>query len=156
MTMPAPPPLRRAPFTDAVLARLAASGKQVGDGQIPEGANWIGQPFLPTSVFQPYLVVSEIVASHSSGPFSDSQADWQLPYLVESFGISREACSWMADAARQLLTGLVTHTFTIDGNTYGMQQVRIDSIGEPIRVNAVYPPVWHSQDGFTLWIGKGA
>lgn len=154
-TIIVPVPLQRSVFTAGVILAIEATGKPVGDGAIPAGANWVGGVNTPNSVFDPYVVVSEIVASHSSGPFSDSQADWQLPYLVESFGISREACSWMADKARLALTALRAQRFDLDSASYGVQQVRIDSIGAPVRVPSVQPPVWHTQDGITLWIGKG-
>lgn len=156
MSVVTPAPLQRSPFTAAVIAALAATGKQIGDGAIPPNANWIGQPNKPGSVFQPYVVVGEIVASHSSGPLGDSQADWQLPYLVECFGISREACGWMVDQACKALPALRPQRFTVDGVPYGVQQVRIDSFGAPTRVPALNPPVFRSQGGVTLWIGKGA
>lgn len=148
--------LERAPITESFIAKLVELGFPVGDGKIPTGVNWVGQPNLPTATFKPYLVVSEIVASHSSGPLGDSQADWQLPYLVESFGISREVCSKLADRMRAQAKEMRAITWTVGSDEYGVQFVRIDSLGEPQRVAAVSPPVWHTQDGITLWIGKGA
>lgn len=148
--------LARSPFTADVLATLAELGFPVGDAEIPAGANWVGAPHTASAVFKPYLVVSEIVASRSWGPIGDWQADWQLPYLIESFGITREVTSKLADRARAKLITMRNRGYVIDGQDYGVQQVHLDSLGEPQRVASVNPPVWHTQDGITLSIGKGA
>lgn len=152
------PPVPRDLFTATLLTRLRAmTGKPVGDGIIPAHANWIGEPNAPGSSFVPYVVLSEIVASHSSGPIGESQADWQLPYLVESFGVTREQCSAMAALVRSSIKLLHDMRITsVAGVGYGVQQVRIDSLGSPQRVDQAEPPIWHGQDGVTLWVGKGS
>jgi len=145
--------IARSPVTAAVVAALETIGKPVGDGVIPD-ASWIGQPMAPGSTFEPFLVSSELNAGSSWGPFSDPQADWQLPYLVESFGLSREQCSWMADKARGALLDMRNTTLSLGTFTYKVGYVHIDSLGAPVRIDAFQPPFYHSQDGFTVWIGK--
>jgi len=148
MTAPA---IARSPVTAAVVAALGATGKPVGDGVLPD-ASWIGQPMAPGSVFEPFTVASEIVAGTSWGTFADWQADWQLPYMVESFGLSREQCSWMAEKARAAM--LAMHGDSINGYVVGF--VHLDSLGSPNRIDAFQPPFYHQQDGFTLWTFKEA
>lgn len=150
------PALQREPFTADLIATLRTLPFPVGDGEIPPGANWVGQPAIPGSRFKPYLVVGEIVASHSWGVFSDPQADWQLPYVVETFGLTRSVCGKLADKARDKVLSMRSHTYDIDGVAYGVMQVQVDDIGEPARIAALQPPVWRKQDGITLMIGKGA
>lgn len=145
--------IARSPVTAAVLAALAGTGKPVGDAVLPD-ASWIGAPMAPDAVFEPFLVVSEIVASTSYGPISDWQADWQLPYLVESFGLSREQCSWMADTARNALPALRGTDLVLNGAPYTVGYVRLDSLGAPLRVDSFQPPFYHAQDGVTITIGK--
>jgi hypothetical protein len=110
--------------------------------------------YAPGAVFVPYLVISQITASHSWGTLWEPQSDWQLPFAVESFGVTREQCDWMADKARGVLNELVHTHQQIGELSYGVMWVRFDSLGTPIRVDATQPPIWRSQDGITVWITK--
>lgn len=148
--------LQRNPVTTWLLTILAAAGKPVGDGELPSaGAGWIGQPNAPDAAYEPFCVLSENVADRSWGPISDSQADWQLPYIVESFGVQRLQCSSMADKVRKQLVGHHGELLEIDGVEYGVDQLRIDSIGGPQRIAVADPVFWHAQDGVTVWLMKG-
>jgi hypothetical protein len=149
------PAIARSPVTAAVVAALGATGKPVGDGVLPD-ASWVGQPMAPGSVFEPFTVVSELSASRSWGPIGDSQADWQLPYMVESFGLSREQCSWMANRARIAIIAM-SGTDVTDGTThYRISFIHLDSLGTPARIDTFQPPFYHGQDGMTLWTFKEA
>lgn len=148
--------IQRSPITDDVLAFLGELGFAVGDAEIPRGVNWVGAPHTAGAKFKPYLVVSEITASRSWGTFGDWQADWQLPLMVESFGITRSVCDRLAGRARSKLLLMRKRAYNINGEAYAVQTVHLDSLGEPQRVSSLNPPVWHTQDGVTIWVGKGA
>lgn len=148
--------LERSPITADLIAVLLELGFPVGDGEIPKGANWVGAPHTPASVFKPYLVVSEIVAGRSWGSLASWQEDWQLPYMVEMFGVTREVTGLLSDRVQAKALTMRKRAYSIASVDYGVQQVHLDSMGEPQRVSSVNPPVWRKQLGITLWIGKGA
>lgn len=145
--------LQRSPLTLAVLAALRVPGQVIGDGELPD-ANWIGEPMLPESVFEPFAVLSELNADHAEGPIGASQGDWRMPYMVECFGISRGQVSWLADRLRNALNGMRYSKILLGPNTYKVQLVRTDSIGQPTQINVTFPSFWHQQDAATLWMGK--
>lgn len=146
--------LQRRPLTDQMLTLLAAIGKPVGDGVLPNSALWMGQPNVPGSVFEPFVVLSELLASRSTGPLTDSQADWQLPYMLSSFGVYREQAGWMADKARVAFDSLANTGITLGPDTYLVQQVHLDTIGAPSRADVADPPIWSVQDAVSIWVTK--
>ena len=146
-------PLLRSPLTAAVLAVLRGTDQVVADGVLP-AANWIGQPNLPGSTFQPFAVLSELNADHAEGPIGASQGDWRMPYMVEYFGIRRDQVSWLADRLRGALAGMRSTKLALGVSSYKVQLVRPDAIGAPTQIDVTYPPFWHQQDSVTVWIGK--
>ena len=148
-----PTTVARSPLTLAILVALREVGEDVGDGELPD-ASWIGQPNIPGAVYRPFAVLSELTADRSDGPLGDSQADWRMPYMVEYFGIRRDQCSWIADAMRGALDSMRFTKLVLGTDTYKIQFVRHDSIGQPQRIGVTNPPFFHQQDGITVWIGK--
>lgn len=146
-------PLLRSPLTDVVLQTLVDTGQLIGDGVLPD-ANWIGQPNLPGSVFKPFGVLSELTADRAEGPLGASQGDWQMPYMIEYFGIRRDQVDWIADKLRGALLGLRFTKLELGENTYKVQLVRPTSIGAPQQIDVTQPAFWHQQDSITIWIGK--
>lgn len=146
-------PLVRSPLTEAILTTLRAGGQVVGDGEVPD-ANWIGQPGLPDSSYEPFAVLSELTADHSEGPIGASQGDWRMPYMVECFGIRRDQVSWLADTLRGTLAELRFTKLTLGTDSYKVQLVRSESMGAPTQITVTYPPFWHQQDNVTVWVGK--
>lgn len=146
--------LHRRPLTAALLESLLDAGKPVGDGVIPPGSAWSGEPNAPGSTFTPYLVLSTMTANTSSGPVGDPQGDWRLPYLVQSFGASREQAEWMADEARELAGGLRGQVLVLGADRYKVQQVYSASIGAVNRVDTYDPPYWGQQDQIVVWLTK--
>lgn len=152
--------LHRGPLTDLLLAHTTTalsgygSGIPVGDGIVPAGAGWIGEPNDPTSHFQPYVVVLPGPANNSSGPVGVSQADWKLAYLLASYSVSRQAVEWQADRARDVWADLAKSQIDLQGQAYGVQQVRVESIGQVTRNDTTDPPYWEQIDGLTIWITK--
>lgn len=146
-------PLLRSPLTELVLLTLRGAGQIIGDGELPD-ANWIGQPDLPGSTYQPFAVLSELTADHAEGPLGASQGDWKMPYMVEFFGIRRDQVSWIADKIRGVLMELRFTKLLLGVDSYKIQLVRSDVIGAPTQINVTDPPFWHQQDNVTIWIGK--
>lgn len=149
--------IARSPLTEALLAVLAATGKAVGDGVRPLGdAGWLGEPNSPGSTFRPYLVLATLSAASSSGSFGDPQSQWRVPYLVQSFGASRQQCEWMADTARAQLQELAHADLDLGGVSWRVQQVWHESIGAISRIDVTDPPYWGQQDQATVWLTRGS
>lgn len=146
-------PIQRGPLTELVLTTLLATGQIIGDGDLPD-ANWVGQPNLPGSTFEPFGVLSELTADHSEGPLGASQGDWRMPYMLEFFGVRRDQVSWIADRLRGSLDGMRGTKLVLGVNTYKVQYVRTDNLGSPQQINVTNPSFWHQQDGITIWMGK--
>lgn len=150
----------RGPLTDTLIQHLMdglqsfGQGVPVGDGVVPKGAGWNGEPNLPTSNFRSYVVVIAGPASQSSGPMGDSQGDWKFPYMLGSYGSSRKMCDWMADRARALLGDLRGEVYSLGEDDYSVQYVQVNSIGGTNRIDATDPPYWGQTDGLTLWMTK--
>lgn len=145
--------LHRSPLTTAVLEALRAVYPFVGDGELPD-ANWIGQPNVPGSRFKPFAVLSELTADRAAGPLGAPQGDWQMPYMIEFFGIRREQVSAIADRLRGALNGMRFSKLQLGADTYKVQLVRTDNLGAPQRIDVTQPAFWHQQDSVTVWVGK--
>jgi hypothetical protein len=148
--------LQRRPVTNLLLATLMTSlpDNPVGDMVIPTGAGWTGVPNAPGATFTAYTVLVTLTASRSVGAFADSQSDWQITYMLESFGASREQCEWMADKARSALDPLAKQVHAFGTANYKIQQIRVDSIGAVNRVAVTEPAFYGQQDGMSLWLSK--
>lgn len=153
-TIKVPSPLQRRFLTDVMLSQLASTNKPVGDAISPAGGGWQGQPNADGSNFVPYVVCIPGPASVSSGPFGDTQADWQLDYTLISFGVSREQVEWMADSARVAAVTLPRTTVMLGPDGYAVQQARERIIGPVQRVDATEPAFYSQTDAVTLWISK--
>jgi hypothetical protein len=144
----------RGPLTDLLLSTLVGVGKPVGDGQRPKTAGWSGQPNAPGAVFTPYLVLAASASSRSAGSFGNPQAEWQLNYLVSTYGVQRDQCDWMADRARTGLSALKGTDVTLGPSSYRIQQVWTQSIGGLTPNFTTDPPVWSQQDQLVVWLSK--
>lgn len=148
--------ISRGPLTDLLLFTLAAGvGPVVGDGEVPTTAHgWSGDPNAPASVFRPYLVLMPMTAGGPDGPLGDTTADWQVPYQVQSYGVARNQCEWIADKARGLLAELRGALVALGTSSYKVQQVRPTSIGGINRMDAFDPPYFGQADGIVVWLTK--
>lgn len=148
--------ITRRPLTNLLLVTLKAELPEnpIGDMLIPEGAGWTGVPNAPGAYFTPYCVLVTLTASRSTGAFGDSQSDWQMAYMLESFGASREQCEWMADRGRAALNVLTKQRIELGEDAYKVQQVRLDSIGAVNRVAVAEPAFYGQQDGLSIWVSK--
>lgn len=145
----------RGPLTDALLLALADVGKPIGDGYRPAGSGWQGQPNAPGSEFVPYLVLTASTSTRSSGSIGASQSEWQMNYLVSSYGVTRPQCEWMADHARDLLGALARTDVVLGPHTYRYQQVWTQTIGGVSPSSTNDPPIWSQQDQIVIWLSKG-
>lgn len=153
-TQQIPKPLARRFLTDLVLTQLRTINKPVGDATSPADGGWIGQPNADGSNFTPYVVLVPGPASVSSGPFGDTQADWQCDYTLICFGVSRQQCEWISDMARSAAVTLARKGVTLNGDDYAVLQARERIIGPVQRVDATEPAFFGQTDAITLWISK--
>jgi hypothetical protein len=153
-TQVVPRPLYRRFLTQVLLDQLVTTNQPVGDAISPADGGWIGQPNADGSNFTPYVVLTPGPASVSSGPYGDTQADWQCGYTMSSFGVSREQVEWMADTARDAALTLARKTVMLNGDGYAVQQVREQVIGPVQRVDATQPSFYGQSDTIQVWISK--
>jgi hypothetical protein len=148
--------IARGLFTDVVLATLETLGRPVGDTQFPAGGAWRGAPNGPASEFVPYVIVTPLAASRSSGAMGDSQSDWQLPYAISAYGSRRDQCELMADDARTVLDVLRDgRVLQLGPDGYKVQLVLTVVIGSPgPPAYATDPPIWTQHDQVSLWLTK--
>lgn len=144
----------RGPLTDALLVQLATIGKPIGDGMRPKNGGWAGEPNAPGASFVPYLVLSAGTSTRSSGSVGMPQSEWQLNYLMQSYGTLRDQCDWLADRARGLLGALKGTDIALGPGTYRIQQVWTQSIGGVSPSFATDPPIWSQQDQVVVWLSK--
>lgn len=157
-----PSHVERSVLTDAILSALAATLKPVGDAEAPRGgiAGWQGgQPNATGTNFVPYSVLTPLNASGATGPLSDSQGDWVLPYALTCYGVSRKQCEWMADTARNAIMSLNGQTVTMDSGTSNaydryIQQVIAQQIGAVQKVTETDPPYYGQSDVVALWTSR--
>jgi hypothetical protein len=147
-------PLFRRFLTRVLLNQLVTAGQPVGDAVSPADGGWQGQPNANGSNFVPYVVLTPGPASVSSGPFGNTQADWQCGYTMTSFGVSREQAEWMADAARFAAVTLARAKVMLNGDGYTVQQVREQVLGPVQRVDATEPAFYGQTDSIQVWISK--
>lgn len=115
--------------TEAVRARLAATGYPVGLNQAPGG------------VAAPYYVLYPLVAAGPDGPLADPDADWVLPYQITSVGVGPEQAQGLADLARATLQGT---PLTVSGRS--IWRVAINQLGVIARDDAFQPPLHFTAD----------
>lgn len=154
--------VQRRTFTDAVLGTLVgALDKPVGDAEVPRGgvSGWQGEPNQDGSNFIPYVVLTPMTAGAGTGPIGDPQGDVVLPYSLTSYGVSREQCEWMADAARQAVSTLggvdvVQWSGTSQQYTRRIQQVVDSQIGQVQPINLTEPAYYAQSDIVALWTSR--
>ena len=145
----------RGNVTDAVLAAVGTVGKPVGDANTPNVAfGWDGQPNALGTNFIPYVVVFPQAASIKSGPIAVPSADWQLPYTITSYGVTREQVEWLADRARNTLSSL--RGATLDGGdaTYSVIKATTETIGTVSRQDISDPPFFAQTDTVSVWVSQ--
>lgn len=146
--------IQRGPLTDRLLTALATTGKPVGDSAQPAGAAWASAPNVTGSQFTPYLVLTPMAASRSSGSIGMPQAEWQLPYAISAYGVLRSQVEWMADTARTALAALRNTVLALGTEHYKVQQVWTALIDRPVPNYATDPPIWTQHDQVSVWLTK--
>lgn len=113
--------------TDAVIAKLAAAGLTVGDGQDPTAAHgW--QAAVGTSVFVPYVIVYPIPGGTFDGTLADHSDDADLVWQLTCVGATRAQAEYVVDAA---LAALVAQPLAVAGRSIG--KVSADAPGGGVR-----------------------
>lgn len=147
--------MNRQPLTEAIVAHLEGNLEHpISLGRIPKTGGWNGgAPMDDGSNFAPFVIVIPQTASASSGPVTDSQADWQMPYSLQSFGASPGQAEIMADHVRTTLTLMKKTSVDLDPS-FKIQQVVTSVIGGLQRVDTAEYPFWGEADILTLWLAK--
>lgn len=150
--------IARGPLTDLLITTLRQSldDLPVGDGEAPlEPHGWQGQVNAPGSEFIPYVALMPMTSGTPMGSLGDSASDWQLPYQLQAFGVARNQCEWMADHARGVLAALRGTKVQLGPDRYGVQQVRLMTLGGITRLDVTDPPYYGQADGMSVWLTKG-
>lgn len=125
----------------------------VGDTVIPPGAAWVGEPNAPGSKFVPYVVLTTLTATCAEGGIGP-QADWVMPYAIQSFGVLPEQAQWMADQTRTKLAGLKDVVLTLGPSNYKIAWVGADQLGGVNKITVANTVFYGIQDGVSLSLRK--
>lgn len=126
----------------------------IGLAKAPHGAGWSDAPNKDMSSFMPYGVVNPGASGSNTGPISGNLQDWQLPYMVMSFGVTPEQTEFIADSLRYQFITMKNSSVVLGSFDYKIQQVKIESIGAIQRVDATEPPYYGQTDSYTVWLSK--
>lgn len=154
--------LSRKNLTDQLITLLQGTGFPVGDADSPvvptdplvKHAGWNGDPNTQGSVYVPYVVLTPVTVTVTSGPISDPQADVRVPYQLTTFGVNRGQVEELADRARQALLPLAKQHLDLGGVDHKVQQVEFPTVGGIARVDAADPPTFGEVDTVTVWLAK--
>jgi hypothetical protein len=117
--------------TAAIVARLAALGLAVGDGEAPH-------------VAPPYTVVYPITGGASYGTLGAPDDDAELVYQVTCVGTTRLQAEWLEDKTMGLLAG-----FTVTGRS--IARVDIENYGGVFRDDSKSPPLYSAVPRFRVY-----
>jgi hypothetical protein len=147
--------LERYPVSVAIRDAISQAGFPVGLAIKPEEGGWVqGSPPGPGSTFAPYAVLVPNGASVSSGPVSDSNADWRLPYTVTAYGVTGEQAERLADRCRLAVAGIVKTTISVTTGSYKVQKVGLSTIGQVTRQDQTEPPFYTQTDTIEVWLSR--
>ena len=121
--------------TAAVIAKLATSGKLVGDAQAPPGAD----PEVG------YFTVYPITGGATGGTLAGPQDDAELIYQVTCTGSTRQQVEWLVDKARELLLAGIA----VAGRK--LPRIREEQNPGVFRDDQQTPPVFWSPAQFRLY-----
>lgn len=158
---------QRSPLTNHLLHWIKEhTSFEVGDAVIPKNAGWQKvaakpQPNAPGGTFTPYTVLTSMTAvpAPGTGSIAETQQDWHIPYVIQSFGVTREQSERLADKVR-ISIGELTHeilelkTDDAPQNRYRVQQVWFPTIGGGNVTPGSDPMFYGEQDQFVLWLAK--
>lgn len=133
---------------------MTAAGLTNGRGLPPAGAGWIGVPNTTGAVYQAYTIFIPGAATIASGSFVDAQMDWQMPYILISYGISAEQCESQADAARKAVIGMNHQHLRLGLENWQVYNTLTRNLGQVVRNDNFTPPEFSQQDVVLIWISK--
>ena len=134
--------------------RTTPNVTDIGLAKAPQDVGWNNAPSKDLSSFRPYGVVNPGASGGHTGPIGGNLQDWQLPYMVMSFGVTPEQTEFIADALRYQFVSMKNTTVVLGGFDYKIQQVKIESMGAIQRVDATEPAYYGQTDSYSVWLSK--
>lgn len=135
----------------------------VGNAIRPRDSGWNKQqPNQPGGKgFVPYSVLTTMTATPApgTGSIADPQADWHVPYMIQTFGATVEQAEALADKVRATMatlrnTILDLSTNDVPENRYKVQQAWVSTIGGVNVTPGADPMFYGEQDQFMIWLAK--
>jgi len=128
----------------------------VGDMEIPHGGGWSGAgPNAPSAQFTGYGILYPQPTGPAYAPsFGQPQANWQVPYILQSYGATREQARFIGELMRPALLRLHGTVVALGASNYRLDNVSIDSLGAPERVPGTNPAYFGQQERVTFWLAK--
>ena len=124
---------------------------------VPAGewnGGWSDDPKQLGSYYQPYTVLTPVTAATPEGTIADPGEIWSMPYSLASYGVTARSLEDQADIARRIVSETVRSAVDLGGVSWGIMNVRTDSIGG-IEVNrSVEPRVFSQRDMVLVQINK--
>lgn len=100
--------------TDAIIARLVASGLVVGDAEDPEPGTYAWQGAVGESTFIGYVIVYPLIGGTFDGSLGEPDDDADLLWQLTCVGFSRKQCEKVADDA---LASLIGYPLAVTGRS---------------------------------------
>lgn len=146
--------LPRGQFTQYLLDTLATAEVLVGDAEAASTGGWDNDPNAAGSSYTPYVSLYPMPVAAPTGPLADSNADFQAPYSVTSYGISRAQCEFYADKVRSAFDELALVDITLDAHQWKLQLVNATSIGGIQRDDGTEPSEFSQTDVYMCYLSK--
>lgn len=150
----------RGPLTSWLLTRigdqLEEAGQLLGDGVAPPEGGWTqGQPGQGDFIAYSVLMGGAATAGQPQtlGGSVDSDG-WMLRYTLRSVGAVREQADWAGDAVRAAWHGLESTTMLLGPAKWQVHVPAVTSMGQPVRNDAVQPPLWEVTDEVSLRLDR--
>lgn len=153
-TMSAP---ARGPVTTRVLTELAGPGFPVGDDTHPDiPYGWTGEPDQEGTQFIPWLMLTPLAGTPQRipGAFSDTGAEWSLPYSVFYAGVTRKQTEALADRVRARLCNITREVVGTDNGNWKIMKISCTALGSTNRIGGSVPDYYTQADTFDVWVSK--
>lgn len=146
--------IARGALTAHLLTALNAASLLVGDGKAPDAGGWDDDPNSPNSNYVPYIVILPQTAQAGQGSIGDPTSEWQVPYIITSYGVGRDQVEWQADKARIAFTSTAEDHVPMGSESWKITQTWVNSIGGIARNDNMEPSEFSQIDLVSLRISK--
>lgn len=126
----------------------------VGKIIAPEGGGWATDPAKVSGEFIPYSVVTPQTGTPANPSIDDPSQDWNLSYVVTSYGVDADQVEDLSDPQRTLLLNTKKVPVAMSDSNWRITTIRCSSIGGVGYTTAVDPTAYSQSDSFILTLSR--